>query len=175
MFTAAGDGCTGLTEGNWAEHRQGPLQHPYTPSPARDTRTPTGHTACTHLSIIRLQEVKAAEPCLTSPRWFQHLLTLTPGSAPHTSTHTKWARSVGWVADLSSACLTLRLCVPMILVLPLFWMWHAYFLCVCQATTMCPCPSVCPCCRPMSVWSPAGRIPLPSVFPDAVTSPVPLP
>lgn len=61
--------------------------------------TPRAHT-----STIRLHEVKAAE----APRQgrFQERLTLTPGSAPHVSTHRKWAGSMGWGAGLLSACLS---------------------------------------------------------------------
>lgn len=75
-----------------------------------------------------------------------------------------WVRSVGWVAGLCSAHLTSHLYVPVVLVLTLFSVWHAYLPCVCQDATMCPCPSVCLCCAHVCLF-PAGHIPHSQCFP----------
>lgn len=83
-------------------------RQPLIPQHSVHTQTLTGHTACTHLSTIRLSELKAAEPCMASQAVFQHLLAPTPGSAPHTSTHTNWARSTdGLLACSLHVCLAL--------------------------------------------------------------------
>lgn len=79
---------------------------------------------------------------------------------------------MGWVAGLFFACLTCYLCVPMILALTLFWVWHACFLCVCRAATMCPCPSVCPCCTPCLFYFHLDAFPIPRVFPEPFPDPL---
>ena len=58
----------------------------YTGSP-HVTHTGTHKGTCTHLSIIKLCGIRAAEPCTARQESFQHLLTLVPGSVHHTSTH----------------------------------------------------------------------------------------
>ena len=128
------------------------------------TDTDTRNTACTCLSVIRLCKVGVAEPCVASQGSLQALLALTPGSAHHPSTHEpgEKCRLGGW---LCSAHLTPHLCVPVILVQILFWVWGA-----------CLFPPRAPSCHcvflskrvpvlpPMSVCSQLDAFPIPGAF-----------
>lgn len=138
------DRCTGLKEGNQAE-RHGPYSQ---------------HSHVTHADTHRAHRVRTplynqvtcgqgSRALRARPGTAQPLPALTADSAPHASTHTNWGGRRGGLQPVLCMSDLVLTCARM-LVPTLFWVWHACFLCVCQATPLCHVPV----CQSVSVLPP---------------------